>query len=154
MKLLRGPSPVVPCMTEKDVPRVRQGRSVLDAAADRCKCPHLGRRVHHGRTGSRPPRPCAATGPTATALAAPAAPRLGVVGRGGVRSIATVATVAATACRAGRCPARCAMAQYWCCASSHVANDTEYRRRFQALAQSYFAPDEPLAELAASRIRE
>jgi len=33
------------------------------------------------------------------------------------------------------------MSPYWCCELSHVANDTEYRRRFQALAQSDFAPD-------------
>ena len=48
---------------------------------------HLGRRVHHGRTGSRPARPCAAAGPAAAAPAAPAAPRRGV-GRGRVRPVA------------------------------------------------------------------
>ena len=116
VQFFAAPSPVVPRVAEKDVPRVRQGRPLLDAVANRRECPHLGRRVHHGRTCSRPARPCAAAGPAA------ATPRRGV-GRGRVRSVAAVAAVAAiaaTACRAGRCPARCAMSIYWCCASSHV----------------------------------
>lgn len=38
----------------------------------------------------------------------------------------------AAVCRAGFRSARCAMAAYWCSPLSHVANDNEYRRRFQA----------------------
>ena len=37
---------------------------------------------------------------------------------------------------------------------SHVADDTDYHRRFQAIAQSDFAPDEPLAASSARRCRE
>jgi hypothetical protein len=130
VKLLGGPSPVVPRMAEKDVPKVRQGRSLLDAFADRRERPHLGSRIHHGRTRSRPARPSAAAGPADTAPAAAAALRRGV---GRIRR--PVAAIAATACGAGRCSARCAMAIYWCCASCHVADNIKYQRRFQSLAQ-------------------
>src|SRR3954471_22423621 len=41
-------------MAEKDVPKVRQERSLFDALANRRECPHLGRCVRHGRTDSRP----------------------------------------------------------------------------------------------------
>ena len=92
------------------------GRSFLNVFADRRERPHLGRCVHHGRTCPRPARPYAADGPADAALASPAAPRRRV-GRVRVRP---VAAIAATACRAGRSTARCAMAMYWCCASSHV----------------------------------
>src|SRR5438128_1932565 len=125
-------------MAEEDVPRVRQGRSLFDAVADRRECPHLGRRVHHGGTGSRPSRPCAAAGRAAAAPAAPAARRRGV-GRGRVRPVAAVAAVAAvatTTCGALRCRARGAMASYWCCASCHVADDTECHRFFLPSPQS------------------
>ena len=142
MQFLGRPSPVVPRMAEKDVARVRQGRrSLLEAPTDRRECPHLGRRVRHRRTGWRPARPCAAAGPASAAPATAAAPRRGV-GRGGARLVAAVATVAtiaagaATACRAGRFRARCAVAIYWCRASSHVADDTGYHRPSQALVQS------------------
>jgi hypothetical protein len=81
VQLLGGPSPVVPRMAEKDIPKVRQGRSLFDAVADRRECPHLGRRVRHGRTGWRPARPCAAAKCAGAAPAAPAIPQLGV-GRG------------------------------------------------------------------------
>src|SRR5947207_6830988 len=98
-------------MAEKDVPKLRQKRSLLDAAADRRERPHLGRRVDHGRTGSRPARPSAAAGPADGAPAAPAVTRR-VVGRVRGRPVAAIAAVAATACRAGRSTARYAMAKY------------------------------------------
>ena len=41
VQLLGGPLPVVPRVAEKDVPKVRQGRSLLDGLADRRECPHL-----------------------------------------------------------------------------------------------------------------
>jgi hypothetical protein len=142
MQLFGGPSPIIPRVAEKDVPKVRQGRSLFDAVANRRECPHLGRRVRHRRTSWRPTRPCAAAGPADAAPAAPATPGRGV-GRGRVRPVAAVAgiaAVAATTCGAVRRSARCAMASYWCCASSHVADDTGYLRRSQALVQSDFAP--------------
>src|SRR6185312_8621140 len=70
MQLLGGPFPVVPRMAEKDVPKVWLGRSLLDAFADRRERAHLGRRVRHGRTCSRPAWPSAAAGPTDAAPAA------------------------------------------------------------------------------------
>jgi hypothetical protein len=76
VQFLGGPSPVVPRMAEKDVPKVRQIRSLFDGVAERCESPHLGRSVHHWRTGSRPARPCAAAGP------APAAPARRLQGEG------------------------------------------------------------------------
>src|SRR3989440_585202 len=63
VKVLGGPSPVAPPMAEKDVPKVRQERSLFDALANRRECPHLGRCVRHGRTDSRPSWPSAAAGP-------------------------------------------------------------------------------------------
>src|SRR5204863_6994193 len=85
-------------MAEKDVPKVRQERSLFDAFANRRECPHLGRCVRHGRTDSRPSWPSAAAGPADAAPdTTPAALQRGV-GRIGVRPIAAVAPVAATAC--------------------------------------------------------
>src|SRR5436853_3881254 len=84
-------------MAEKDVPKVRQERSLFDALANRRECPHLGRCVRHGRTDSRPSWPSAAAGPADAAPdTTPAALQRGV-GRIGVRPIAAVAPVAATA---------------------------------------------------------
>jgi len=103
-------------VAKKNVPEVRHGRSLLEVFAHRRERPHLGRRVHHGWTCSRPARPYAAAGPAPAALAAPAAPRRRV-GRVRVRPVAAIAAITATACRAGRSTARCAMAVYWCCAS-------------------------------------
>lgn len=117
------------------------GRPAETWLLDRRERPHLGSRIHHGRTCSRPARPSAAAGPADTAPAAAADLRRGVgrirIGRIRIRP---VAAIAATTCGAGRCTARCAMAKYWCCASSHVADDTGRHRRFQALTQSDFAP--------------
>jgi hypothetical protein len=62
------------------VPKIRLGRSLFDAVAVRRERPHLGRRVHHGRTGSRPSRPSAATGPADAAPADPAAHQWGIDG--------------------------------------------------------------------------
>ena len=73
MQLLGGPLAVIPRMAEEDVPKVRERRLLFDAFADWREGPHLGRRVQHGRTASRPSR---AAGPDAAAPAAPApAPR-------------------------------------------------------------------------------
>lgn len=115
MQVLGGPCPVVPRMAQKDVPNVRQRRSPFDVFADRRECPHLCSCVRHGRTGSRPFRPCAAAG------YANAAPRRRIR-RGRVRPVAaiTAITATATACRAGCSTARRAMTVYWCCASCHV----------------------------------
>jgi hypothetical protein len=133
-------------MAEEEVPTFRQRHLFFDGFADWRECTHLSRRVRHGRTGSRPARPCAATGSPTAAPAAAAATGRGVgrgIGRsvGRVRRAVAVAVAAAgTARRAGRSTARCAMTMYRCCASCHVANDTGYDRRPQALAQSFFAP--------------
>jgi hypothetical protein len=144
VEFLGGSLAVVPGVAEEDIAKVWQRRPAFDIAADRRECPHFFRRVPHGRTGSRPPWLCAAAGPAAAAPTAPAAPRRGV-GRRRVRRrrvrlgrvpVAAVAAIAATACGAVRCGARCAMASYWCCASSHVADDTMYHRRIQARAKA------------------
>lgn len=129
-------------MAEKDIAKFRQGHSLFDTLADRRECPHLGRCVRHERTGRRPARPWAAAGPAAAAPAAPATTRRRV-GRVRVRRVAAVsaiAAVAATACRAGSSTARCAMALYGCCASSHVEDDTGYPRCSQALVQTLRRP--------------
>jgi len=125
---LRGdPLPVVPRVAQKDVPKVRQGRALLDGVADWRERPYFLGRVKLRRTGSRPAWFCAAAGPAA-APAAAAAPRRGVRRRALRRiPIAAVAAVAATAtaCGAVRRSARRAMAESWCCASSHVADATD-----------------------------
>lgn len=80
VQIFGGPSSVVPRVAEKDVPKVRQGRSLLDAFADGCESPHVGGRVHHGRTGSRPARPSAAAGcrlPDSTGGQSPSTPPAG-----------------------------------------------------------------------------
>ena len=51
VQLLGCPLPVVPCVTEEDIPKVK-GRLPFDAFADRRERPHLGRRVDYGRTGA------------------------------------------------------------------------------------------------------
>jgi hypothetical protein len=126
-------------MAEKSVPKVRQGRPLLDAFADRCERPHLGSRIHDGRTNSRPAGPSAAARPAEAAPAAPVARWRGV-GRVRVRPVAAIATKTATACRAGISTARCAMALYRCCTSSHVGDGTENHRCFLVLAQSDSVP--------------
>ena len=121
VQLFGSPLPIIPSVAKEGVTKIGHRRSFLDVFTDRCKRPHLGRRVHDRRTCSRPSRLCRAAGSAAAPAAATVTRRR--VRRGRVRLVAAVTPIAAiapTASRAVGCRARCAMATYWCRASSHV----------------------------------
>ena len=126
VQLLGGPLPVVPRVAEKDVPKVRQGRSLLDGVADWRECPHFVRRVQTetNRLATSVALCCGWTRRRCSGRprCSPTRSRTGTsrTGASTTAAVAAVAAIAATACRAVRCSARCAMASYWCCASSHV----------------------------------